>query len=251
MSDEHLIAAALLVPAVGAGLIACAGRWPNLREAATLTTSLALCAVILALLPGVLDGQSPELVAFEMFPGIAIAFRVEPLGMLFALVASGLWIVNSVYSIGYMRGNNEAHQTRFYTCFALALSATMGIALASNLLTLFLFYELLTLVTWPLVAHHGDEQARKGGRVYLGVLLGTSLGLLLLVWFIWRGIWYYFPLALIVGYAFAWFAHFVVEKNEPATFKYPLWSFISDYKMMWYMITGRMNAEVERVVKPN
>jgi multicomponent Na+:H+ antiporter subunit D len=179
MSDAHLIAAALLVPAVGAGLIACAGRWPNLREAATLTTSLALCAVILALLPGVLDGQSPELVAFEMFPGIAIAFRVEPLGMLFALVASGLWIVNSVYSIGYMRGNNEAHQTRFYTCFALALSATMGIALASNLLTLFLFYELLTLVTWPLVAHHGDEQARKGGRVYLGVLLGTSLGLLL------------------------------------------------------------------------
>jgi len=81
--------------------------------------------------------------------------------------------------------------------------------------------------------------------------VGTALGLLVLAWLILRGTWYYFPLALVVGYAFAWFAHFVVEKNKPATFKYPLWSFISDYKMMWYMITGRMNAEVKRVVKPN
>ncbi len=179
MSVEHLIAAALLIPAAGAALIAAAGRWPNLREAATLATALALCAVILALLPGVLDGERPQLLVLEMFPGIVIGFRVEPLGMLFALVASGLWIVNSVYSIGYMRGNKEAHQTRFYVCFALALSATMGVALASNLLTLFLFYELLTLVTWPLVVHHGDETARAGGRMYLGLLLGTSMGLLL------------------------------------------------------------------------
>ena len=78
--------------------------------------------------------------------------------------------------------------------------------------------------------------------------VGTSLGLLLLIWLVARGPWYYFPLCLMVGYAFAWFAHFVVEKNKPATFKYPLWSFISDYKMMWYMITGRMAAEVERTV---
>ena len=78
--------------------------------------------------------------------------------------------------------------------------------------------------------------------------IGTSLGLILLISFIARGTWYYFPLCLVVGYAFAWFAHFVVEKNRPATFKYPFWSFISDYKMMWYMLTGRMNAEVERVM---
>jgi hypothetical protein len=77
--------------------------------------------------------------------------------------------------------------------------------------------------------------------------IGTSLGLVLLVWFIARGMWFYIPLSLVVGYAFAWFAHFMVEKNKPATFKYPFWSFISDYKMMWYMLTGRMNAEVERV----
>ena len=78
---------------------------------------------------------------------------------------------------------------------------------------------------------------------------GTSLGLILLVWLIGRGLWYYFPLCFVIGYAFAWIAHFVVEKNRPATFKYPFWSFISDYKMMWYMVTGRMSAEVERVTK--
>jgi multicomponent Na+:H+ antiporter subunit D len=179
VSGAELIAAALLMPAVGAGLIAACGRRPNLRETVTLTTSVALFAVVLALLPGVLNGDRPELILVEMLPGISIGFRVEPLGMLFALVASGLWIVNSVYSIGYMRGNREPHQTRFYVCFALALAATMGVALAGNLLTLFLFYEVLTLVTWPLVTHHGDGEARAGGRVYLGLLLATSMGLLL------------------------------------------------------------------------
>jgi multicomponent Na+:H+ antiporter subunit D len=179
VSGTQLIAAALLVPAAGAALIAAAGRWPNLREAVTLTTSVALFAVVLALLPCVLDGERPQLFVLEMLPGIAIGFRIEPLGMLFALVASGLWIVNSVYSIGYMRGNEELHQTRFYVCFALALGATMGVALASNLLTLFLFYEMLTFITWPLVTHHGGKEARSGGRVYLGLLLGTSMALLL------------------------------------------------------------------------
>lgn len=179
MNSAQLVAAALLVPAVGAGLVMATRRWPNVREAMTLATAVALFGIALALLPGVLDGERPELFLLQMFPGIALGFRVEPLGMLFALVASGLWIVNSVYSIGYMRGNSEPNQTRFYVCFALALSATMGVALAANLLTMFVFYELLTLVTWPLVAHHGDDKARSGGRVYLGLLLGTSMGLLL------------------------------------------------------------------------
>ena len=79
--------------------------------------------------------------------------------------------------------------------------------------------------------------------------VGTTLGILLLVWFIATGRWFFFPLFLVVGYAFAWFAHFVVEKNRPATFKHPLWSFISDFKMIFYMLTGRMNGEVERVCR--
>jgi multicomponent Na+:H+ antiporter subunit D len=93
---------------------------------------------------------------------------------MFALVASLLWIVSSVYSIGYMRGNDEAHQTRFYVCFALALASTVAVAFSANLLTLFFFYEALTFVTYPLVTHHGDEEARRGGRTYLGILLLTS-----------------------------------------------------------------------------
>ena len=104
--------------------------------------------------------------------------------MLFAALASGLWLINSLYSIGYMRGNKEQHQTRFYTCFAIALGATMGIAFAANLITLFLFYEILTLSTYPLVSHKGDEKTVRSARVYLGVLLATSIGLLLpaIVW---------------------------------------------------------------------
>jgi multicomponent Na+:H+ antiporter subunit D len=179
VTSAQLIAACLLVPAAGAALIALAGRWPNLRETVTLGTAALLFASVLGLLPTVLAGGLPQLFVLEMLPGIALGFRVEPLGMLFALVAAGLWIVNSVYSIGYMRGNDEPHQTRFYVCFALALAATMGIALSANLLTLFLFYEMLTLVTWPLVTHHGDAEAKRGGRLYLGFLIGTSIALLL------------------------------------------------------------------------
>jgi multicomponent Na+:H+ antiporter subunit D len=179
VSDTHLIAAALLAPLAGAALIAASGRWPNLREGVTLATAVALLAAVAGLVPSVMAGERPALLLLEMLPGISIAFRVEPLGLLFALVASALWIVNSIYSIGYMRGNGEPDQTRFYACFALALAATMGIAMAGNLLTLFVFYEILTLVTWPLVTHHGDAEARGGGRIYLGVLLATSMGLLL------------------------------------------------------------------------
>src|SRR3970040_630511 len=104
--------------------------------------------------------------------------------MLFGLIASGLWIVTSLYSIGYMRGNDEQHQTRYYVCFALALASTLGIAFAGNLFTLFLFYEALTLITYPLVTHHGTDEARRAGRVYLGLLVGSSIAFLLvaIIW---------------------------------------------------------------------
>ena len=183
---DDAILLALLVPVLGAIGIALAHRWPNLREGITLTTAAALLACVLTILPSVLAGARPTATLLSVLPGLEIAFEVEPLGMLFALVASGLWIVNSIYSIGYMRGNKEANQTRFFVCFALALSATMGIAFSGNLFTLFLFYEVLTLITYPLVTHHGTEKARQGGRVYLGLLMGTSvLFLLPALVFIW------------------------------------------------------------------
>jgi multicomponent Na+:H+ antiporter subunit D len=187
LAPEQAIGAALAVPLAGAALIAASGRAPNLREGFTLLSAAVLLACVLVLLPVVLHGTRPALTLISVLPGLPIAFEVEPLGMLFALIASGLWIVNSLYSIGYMRGNDEANQTRFYVCFALAIAATMGIAFAGNLFTLFVFYELLTLVTYPLVTHHGTEQARNGGRVYLGLLMGTSIVLLLpALVFIWH-----------------------------------------------------------------
>jgi multicomponent Na+:H+ antiporter subunit D len=188
MTADQWILAAVLVPIAGAVLIALLSRAPNLREGVTLITSVVLLLCVVSLLLDVLDGARPAITLFEVLPGLSIAFDVEPLGMLFALVAAGLWIVNSLYSIGYMRANDEHAQTRFYVCFALALAATMGIAMAGNMFTLFLFYEMLTLITYPLVTHHGTEAARRGGRVYLGMLLGTSIMFLLpalvFTWFI-------------------------------------------------------------------
>ncbi len=188
LAPEHAIALALAIPAIGAALISMAGRAPNLRESITLLTAVALLGCVVTLLPLVSGGARPSLTLFTLLPGLQIAFTVEPLGMLFALIASGLWIVNSLYSIGYMRGNGESNQTRFYVCFALALAATMGIAFAGNFFTLFVFYELLTLITFPLVTHQGTDAARKGGRVYLGILMGTSIAFLLpalvFVWYV-------------------------------------------------------------------
>ncbi|MDO8418762.1 MAG: hypothetical protein Q7S90_01905, partial [Rubrivivax sp.] len=107
MALEQALLAALAVPLLGAALITLAGRAPNLRDAVTLATSLLLLGCVLVLLPNVMAGERPAVALFELLPGLEIAMRVEPLGMLFALIASGLWIVNSLYSIGYMRGNGE------------------------------------------------------------------------------------------------------------------------------------------------
>lgn len=185
MSAESTILFALILPLAGAAAIALAGRInANLRETVTLVTAGGLAMAVWSLLPAVLAGERPGVTITELLPGVEIAFRVEPLGMLFAALASGLWIINSVYSIGYMRGNKEQNQTRFYVMFAVSLAATMGVAFAGNLITLFLFYEVLTLSTYPLVAHKGDENTVRSARVYLGILLATSIGLFLpaIIW---------------------------------------------------------------------
>lgn len=180
MSPETLILLALGVPAVGAFGIAFTGSNPNLRETVTLVTAGILLVIIGSLLPDVLAGGRPSVTLGEMLPGISLMLEVEPLGMIFAGVAALLWPVNSLYSIGYMRGNHEKKQTRFYVCFAVAIASAMGVAFAGNLVTLFVFYEVLTLSTYPLVTHKGTEDAMKAGRVYLGILISTSVGLLLL-----------------------------------------------------------------------
>ncbi|MFT5115192.1 MAG: multicomponent Na+:H+ antiporter subunit D [Parasphingorhabdus sp.] len=185
MSPSDSILIALILPICGALAILLASRiGPNAREAVTLVTAITLATIVWSLIPGVAAGETPNLTLFEILPGIDIAFEIEPLGMMFAALASGLWIVNSIYSIGYMRGNGESNQTRFYVFFALSIFATLGIAFSDNLFTLFLFYEILTLSTFPLVSHKGDEKTVKSARIYLGILLTTSIGLFLpaIIW---------------------------------------------------------------------
>lgn len=179
MSVAELIAAAMLVPLAGAMIISQLGRWPDIRETVSLMTATILVAIVYSIYQQSWNDVSATLVLAEPIPGIPIAFSVEPLGMLFAIIASVLWLVTSIYAIGYMRGHHEQNQTRFFATFAIAIAGTMGIIFADNLFTLFLFYEFLTISTYPLVTHSGSEKARRSGRVYLGILMMTSIGLML------------------------------------------------------------------------
>ncbi|MEF8824376.1 MAG: monovalent cation/H+ antiporter subunit D family protein [Desulfohalobiaceae bacterium] len=170
--------AVLVSLAVVPVLVSSSGR-PNIREAWTILAGLVKFGLVASLVPSVLAGQEYGITLFSFAPGADIALRVDGLGLAFALVASFLWIVTTVYSIGYMRGLAEHSQTRFYCFFAVALSSTIGAAFSANLLTLYLFYEILSLSTYPLVTHHQDREALVSGRKYLGYILGTSVGLVL------------------------------------------------------------------------
>lgn len=154
-------------------------RFRNLREASTLLAGVVKLLLVIGMIGPILAGHTLYFKLFSITSSLEIAFRVDGLGLLFTLVASPLWIVTSLYSIGYMRGHHEKDQTRFYAFFAVALSTTLGVAFSANLLTLYIFYELLSMSTWPLVTHHQDKEARTGGRTYLTYLLGTSVGFLL------------------------------------------------------------------------
>ncbi len=151
----------------------------NLRDGMTLLAAVLTFLCVLVVLFNEGNGTSEVMLLGEVMPGIDIAFHVEPLGLLFALVASGLWILTHLYGIGYMRGNNEKDHARFFASFSLAIASVMGLAFSANMFTLFLFYEILTISTYPLVAHKGTPEAIKGARTYLGILMGTSIGLLL------------------------------------------------------------------------
>lgn len=165
---------AVLVSAIAAILIISSHRTPNLREFWSLAAGALKFLIVLSMAPVILAGGTIEYTLFSILPELEVKFRVDPLGLLFATTSSFLWILTSFYSIGYMRSLEEHAQTRYYTCFAVALSATMGVAFASNLFTLFLFYEVLSLVTYPLVMHKETAEAFSGGRKYIIYLFGAS-----------------------------------------------------------------------------
>ncbi len=188
LSMSLMLQLCIILPALATLVIVVTGSKPNLRETVTIGFGLMLFYCVFNIYQGVNAGESIKAFWWELLPGLKLSFNVEPLGILFALIASFLWIVTTIYAIGYMRSHHEENQTRFYACFAIAISAVMGIAFAENLFTLFIFYEVLTLSTYPLVTHAGTEKAKKGGRVYLGILIGTSILFFLLAivitWFV-------------------------------------------------------------------
>ena len=184
MSPTTLAVLAMLAPVAASLGILALGRWPKARSAWTIGTSPVGFIFLLLLYPHITGGGRPAFELLEILPGLSVAFEVEPLGLLYAMVASGLWILTSIYAVGYMKHQEEPRQTGFFFFFAIAIGAAMGVAFSGNLLTLFLFYELLTLSTFPLVTHRRNDYAMRAGRVYLGLLIFTSVCFLLtaIIW---------------------------------------------------------------------
>jgi len=174
----------VLIPFIGAAAIAASHNHPKLRDAFGWIASIAFFLAVLGHVGPTMSGQGAVQTFGELLPGVAIGFALEPLGLLFALIGASLWLVATLYAQSYMKHMQYPHLARFFACYAIALGAAAGIAFSANLLTLFIFYEVLTLSTYPLVTHSGTEQARRGGRIYLFYLLASSIGLLLpaIVW---------------------------------------------------------------------
>jgi len=180
MTPTLAIGLSLALPLVVSALVLALGRWADARDTVMIVVSFLLVVVVgTQIAPAVLAGQRPTLHLLPLLPGAPLAFEVEPFGLVFAMVAATLWPITLMYAVGYLRGHHEGNQTRFLAYFSAAITAALGIAFAANLITLFLFYEVLTLSTYPLVTHHQDDEARRAGRIYLGILMGTSIGLLL------------------------------------------------------------------------
>jgi len=166
----------ILCPALAAPLILLFDKRPNIREGWTIAAGIATFALVLSMIPPILDEEVITCTLFQtLLEGVACGFKVDAFGLIFALTSSSLWILVSFYSIGYMRSLKEHAQTRFFFSFALAIFGAMGIALSANLFTMFIFYEILTVSTYPLVIHDQTPEALSAGRKYFAYLLTSGV----------------------------------------------------------------------------
>jgi len=165
---------ALAFPLGCALLIVLFRRRPNIRESCTLFAAAAQFAVVISMAPIILEGRVMVSHIITIAAGLEIEYRVDAFGLIFAITSSFLWILVSVYSIGYMRALEEHAQTRYYFMFALAIFSAVSIAFSANLVTFYIFYEALTFSTYWLVAHHEDEEALAATRKYLSYLLASG-----------------------------------------------------------------------------
>ena len=176
--NQWVLTLTVLTPFIGAYAVIALRNHPNPREGASLVAAVLTFLFAASSLPAAFAGTARPTPAVDLLPGLSLQLNGDGLGLLFAVLASFLWILTTVYSIGYMRGLKEHAQTRYYACFALVLGATMGVALSSNLFSLFLFYEILTVATYPLVIHKESEEAFAAGRKYLVYTLSGGVAVL-------------------------------------------------------------------------
>ena len=170
---------ALIVPLAGAFFVMLTGKNENVRETCSVVSAVTLFSIVLSLTGAVLDGDRLTYTLFQILPGLSVTLRADAMSMIFALISSCLWMGAAFYSMGYMRGLKEHAQTRFNTCFALAIFGAIGVAFSDNFFTMYLFYEIVSVCTYPLVAHHEDEEGFEGARKYMTYLTSTAKLLLL------------------------------------------------------------------------
>lgn len=155
----------------------------NIRESVTIIASAVMALIVFSMVPHVLKGEIYVSELWRIADGITLTLKTDSAGMVFACVASALWIITSVYSIGYMRGHHEKNQTGYFSAFAVCIASAIGISLAANLITFFIFYEMLTVATYPLVAHYRDDKAKFSGRKYLAyTLISGQIFFAAIVW---------------------------------------------------------------------
>lgn len=176
---DYTLLLALLIPLVGTLGVMFKGDNENIREGISSVSSILLLLVVASMIPEVWHGKTLIFHMFTILPGVTVTLRADSMSMIFALVASSLWTIAVFYSMGYMRGLKEHAQTRFNACFALAIFGAIGVAFSDNLFTMYLFYEIVSVCTYPLVAHHQDEEGYNGGRKYLVYLTATAKAFLL------------------------------------------------------------------------
>ncbi|OPY72442.1 MAG: Na(+)/H(+) antiporter subunit A [Syntrophorhabdus sp. PtaU1.Bin002] len=176
-SPQPLIPISIVL--VTAILILLSRKRPNLREFWSLAGSILTFISVAVMVPTILNSQKIVYTLSTIAPGISLNFRVDALSLIFGIVSSFLWIFATCYNIGYMRSLNEHAQTRYYMCFAIAILGAQGVSYSGSLFSLYLFYEIITIFTYPLVAHHQDEEGYAGAKKYIVYLMGTSKGLLL------------------------------------------------------------------------
>lgn len=147
------------------------GRVRRLNEGVTIAASLLKFGMVFSMYAAIAAGAVYLYSPVTLLPGVPFSLRVDLLGIYFAFLSSLLWIVTSFYSIGYMEALKEHARTRYYLCFAVCVGSTVGIAFSGNLLTFFIFYEVLTFATYPLVVHTQTEEAMAAGKKYLAYLM--------------------------------------------------------------------------------